>query len=150
MAMAGETVTVELRQAEDFRFSVEFPDSTAGSLTLDEPAPMGGGAGPSPTQTLGAAIGHCLSVTLLDCLRRARIPVRSIATTVRAERGRNAEGRLRVQKLVATIRAEPVDPADRPRMDRCVSVFEQYCTVSASVRQGIPIETTVDRGPAGA
>jgi len=145
--MADDLVTVELRQDDGFRFSARFPDAWFGPVGLDEPAPMGTGTGPSPTQTLAAAVGHCMSATLFDCLKRAKVPVRAISTTVRAERGRNAEGRLRVQKLRVAIRAEPVDPADRPRMDRCLEVFEQYCTVSASVRQGIPIESTVDRGP---
>jgi len=148
--MPDEEVKVELREDDGFRFSASFPGAAWGPLTLDEPAPMGTGAGPSPTQTLAAAVGHCLSVTLLDCLKRAKIPVRSIATSVVAHRGRNAEGRLRVLRFTAAIHAEPVDSADRPRMDRCISVFEQYCTVSASVRQGIPMDVHVDRGAGGA
>jgi uncharacterized OsmC-like protein len=145
--MAEDAVTVELRQDDRFRFTARFSDAWFAPIGLDEPPPMGTGGGPSPTQTLAAAIGHCMSATLFDCLQRARIPVRALTTTVRADRGRNAEGRLRVTKLRVSIRAEPVDPADRPRMDRCLEVFEQYCTVSASVRQGIPIESVVDRGP---
>ncbi len=147
--MPDEVVTVALRQEDGFRFSVDFGGVPAGAWTVDENPPLGGGAGPSPSQTLAAAIGHCLSSTLLDCLRRARVPTRHVATEVHATRGRNAAGRLRILRMSATVRAEPVDPADRPRMDRCVAVFEEYCTVSASVRQGIPMDVTVERGAIG-
>ena len=33
--------------------------------------------------------------------------------------------------------------ADRTRFDRCVEVFQDYCTVSGAVREGIEIRTTV-------
>lgn len=30
------------------------------------------------------------------------------------------------------------------RMQRCLSLFEDFCVVTASVRQGIPVAVTVD------
>ncbi len=141
---AGDPI---LHQDADFRYRVRFEGRTYGPWTVDEPPPLGGGAGPAPRDVLAVAVGHCMSTTLYDCLRRARIPVRAIETTVANEVGRNAAGRQRVVRLRVAIRADPVDEADRPRMDRCISVFEEYCTVSGAVRAGIPIDTSVNGAP---
>ena len=59
-------------------------------LTGDEPAPLGTGQGPSPVQLLCAAVGNCLSDSLLFALRKfkqAPEPLRAIASS----RGRRAE-----------------------------------------------------------
>ena len=33
--------------------------------------------------------------------------------------------------------------ADREKAQRCLSLFEDYCTVTQSVREGFPINVTV-------
>jgi hypothetical protein len=50
---------------------------------------------------------------------------------------RNARGRLRVGKL--DVRTTIGASVDRPeRIKRCLELFEDYCVVTAGVRQGIP------------
>ncbi len=142
--MAAATNAVVLRQDAEFRFTVRFEGRTYGPWTVDEPPPTGGGAGPGPRDILAVAVGHCMSSTLYDCLRRARIRLRSMETTVSTDVGRNAAGRQRVQRIHVAIRAEPADEAERSLLDRCISVFEEYCTVSGAIRTGIPIDTTVN------
>ena len=65
-------------------------------LLLDEPEPLGDGDGPNAAKVLAAAVGNCLSASALYCLRRARIDVQSMRTTVSASLSRNEAGRLRV------------------------------------------------------
>ena len=69
----------------------------------DEPAPLGAGMGPSPMQLLAAAVGNCLSDSLLFALRKFKQAPEPIHTDVVAQVGRNAEGRLRVLQIRAVL-----------------------------------------------
>ena len=134
---------VELAQVERYEFRVRYPGHAYGPTTVDEPGPIGRDAGPDPVHALAAAIGHCLSSTLVSTLERAHIPFRPVETTVRAEVGRNAAGRRRVLALAVEIATAPLEENDRERFEHCVTIFEDYCTVSGAVRQGVPIRTHV-------
>src|SRR5690349_6995608 len=68
-AMAESIVRVDLAQQSDYRFMVSF-GGAAPDLLADEPAPLGTGSGPSPVQLLAAAVGNCLSDSLLFSLRK--------------------------------------------------------------------------------
>lgn len=127
---------------DGYRFLVEFDQEGMPPLLLDEPAPLGDGAGPNASRILAAAIGNCLSASALFCLRRARIEVQSMRTTVHGSLGRNDAGRLRVTGI--DVRIEPtVDPADQARMQRCLELFEDFCVVTQSVRQGLDVTVAV-------
>jgi uncharacterized OsmC-like protein len=142
VTLADPSAVVELRQEEEFRYEARYPGAAFGPVIVDEPAPTGGGTGPSPTQILATAVGHCMSSTLYDCFRRAHVPVRGIVTTVRTHTQRNDRGRLRVRRIEVDLRCEPVRPEDRERVDRCLEVFADYCPVSGAVRDGVTIEFT--------
>jgi len=139
--MSNEQVTVELVQQQDYRFDIRFGDAVP-NLIGDEPEPMGSGMGPSPVQLLCAAVGNCLSDSLLFALRKFKQAPEPLRATVVAEVGRNPEGRLRVLRMHATLRLG-VPAARLEHLDRVLSQFESYCTVTQSVGQGIPIALTV-------
>ncbi len=137
---------VVLEQVEKYRFTVEFAGAPFPGLTVDEPPPTGGDAGPNPVQSLAMAVGHCMSSTLVNTLERAHVPVTRLHTTVRTTLGVNERGRTRVRELHVEILTQPLDEADRARFDHCVEIFPDFCTVSGAVREGIKIESRV--GPA--
>jgi uncharacterized OsmC-like protein len=56
--------------------------------------------------------------------------------------GRNADNRLRVLKITAMLTLG-VPAAGLEHLDRVLESFEQYCTVTQSVGQGIEIATQV-------
>jgi organic hydroperoxide reductase OsmC/OhrA len=141
--MPEGTHLVELEQVERYRFEARYPDQPFGPIAVDEGPPTGDGTGPNPVQVLATAVGHCMSSTLLNTLERSRVPVGPLHTVVDAEVGRNERGRLRVRKLTLRIDAAPVDPADQSRFDHAVAIFEDFCTVSGAVRDGIPITTHI-------
>ena len=63
--MAGSSQeTVRLVQRQDYQFTMAF-GGDAPEWLADEPPPLGQGAGPSPVQLLAAAVGNCLSDSLL-------------------------------------------------------------------------------------
>jgi len=134
---------VEVDQVDRYRFEVSYPGTHLRPLTVDEAAPVGTGAGPDPAQALAAAVGHCLSSTLFNTLERARVRATPIRTTVTITFGRNERGRKRIVGLEAQIECAPLDESDRDRFDRSVAIFEDYCTVTGSVREGVPVRTQV-------
>jgi len=139
--MDNEKIAIELVQQQDYRFEVAFGGDVP-ALVADEPAPLGSGLGPSPVQLLCAAVGNCLSDSLLFALRKFKQAPEPLRTTVVAEVGRNAEGRLRVLRMDATLRLG-VPASQLQHLDRVLSQFESYCTVTQSVGQGIPVGLTV-------
>ena len=139
--MSEKTVTVTLQQQQDYRFTIHFSDAMP-VLTSDEPAPLGSGLGPSPVQLLAAAVGNCLSDSLLFSLRKFKQQPDPITCTVEAEVGRNADGRMRVLHMKTRLQLG-VPAVSLEHLDRVLSQFEAFCTVTQSVGQGIPIQTTI-------
>ncbi len=134
-------VTADLRQEEDYRFAIQFADGVP-VLYGDEPPPLGKHSGPSPSELLAAAVGNCLSDSLLFALRKFKQKPEPIRTTVAANIDRNADNRLRVQKI--EVRLTLGVPRGRlEHLDRALAQFEDFCTVSQSVRQGIPVTVEV-------
>ncbi len=139
--MSDERVRVQLVQAQDYQFDVDFGTGVP-VLRVDEPAPLGQGAGPSPVQMLAGAVGNCLSASLLFALRKFKQQPEPLRTEVTAEVGRNAEGRLRVLGLQVTLTLG-VPAAALQHLDRVLAGFEAYCTVTQSVAGAIPVTVSV-------
>ena len=139
--MSHPRQTVRLTQVQDYRFDVHFSDGVP-VLQADEPPPLGQGQGPSPVQLLCAAVGNCLSASQLFAWRKYKQDPGTIGCDVTAEVGRNAEGRLRVLSMQATLTiGVPADTLDH--LDRVIGSFEDYCTVTQSVKAGIPVTLNV-------
>jgi uncharacterized OsmC-like protein len=139
--MSDNLVHVQLRQQQDYQFGIHFGEGVP-VLVGDEPAPLGQGAGPSPVQLLAAAVGNCLSDSLLFALRKFKQAPEPIRCDVTAEVGRNAEGRLRVLQLRAVLTLG-VPAASLAHLDRVLEQFEAFCTVTQSVGQGIAVSIEV-------
>lgn len=139
--MSESTVTIGLKQRKDYQFDITFGGDVP-NVMGDEPAPLGSGQGPSPVQFLAAAVGNCLSDSLLFALRKFKQTPEPIACDVTAEVGRNPEGRVRVLAMRAVLTLG-VPAASLEHLDRVLSQFEAFCTVTQSVGQGIPITIEV-------
>ena len=64
-------------------------------------------------------------------------------TTVSASLARNEAGRLRLRGI--QVRVTPVvDAAEHVRMRRCLELFEDFCVVTQSVRNGIEVDVAVE------
>jgi len=138
----SETMVTKLRFLQGYQFNVEFDIEGMPELLLDEQKPTGQNAGPNPTRLLSAAIGHCLSSSLIYCLLKARVRINNIETTVSTNTTRNKEGYLRVEGINVQINLD-VAEEDKSRIPRCKEIFENYCTVTQSVRKGIEVNVNV-------
>jgi uncharacterized OsmC-like protein len=139
--MAGNTETVRLVQQQDYQFRMQF-GGAAPDWLADEPPPLGKGEGPSPVQLLAAAVGNCLSDSLLFALRKYKQSPEPIRCEVVAEVGRNPENRLRVLGMQVRLTLG-VAAAGLQHLDRALGQFEAFCTVTQSVGAGIPITVQV-------
>jgi uncharacterized OsmC-like protein len=135
------TAKVSLEQQEDFHFAVRFGEGVP-LLHTDEHLPLGKGAGPTPDEMLAAAVGNCMSASLLFALRKFKQAPEPIRTEVEATTGRNEANRLRVQRIAVRITLG-VPAASLQHLDRVLQQFEAFCTVGESVRQGIPVDVEV-------
>ncbi len=124
-----------------YRFRVEM-DRPEWTLLVDEPPPIGEGAGPNPARLLAVAVGHCLASSLRYCLERARTPA-DVSATVDVEVRRNERGRWRVARVQVRLNLSGVDPARQSTVDRCLGLFEDFCIVTESVRKGVPVDVDV-------
>jgi uncharacterized OsmC-like protein len=134
--------TIVVERKRDFEFRVRFDNPQFPELTCDEPEPVGNGVGPNASRVLSAAVGNCLGASLLFCLQRAKQTVKEVRAEVTTRIARNEEGRWRVNHIGVKLHvgAKGTDPQ---KLQRCIEIFENFCIVTASVRQGIPIDVTV-------
>jgi uncharacterized OsmC-like protein len=136
--------SVSVRRQEGFRFEVDFGLEGVEPLYMDEPEPVGGDSGPNASKVLAAAMGNCLTASLLFCLQKARAEVGDVETKVDGVVRRNGKGRWRITEINVEISPEVGEEYDS-QYKRCLGLFEEFCVVSKSVEQGIPINVKVSR-----
>jgi uncharacterized OsmC-like protein len=139
----SRSYTITLERVQDFEFRVKF-DKPFPQLFMDEPSPLGHDKGPNATRVLAAAIGNCLSASLMFCLQRSKLEVDAVRAEVTPTVARNEEGRWRIQRINVKLNFTMTEN-DPKRYQRCVDIFENYCIVTSSVRQGIPVDVEVIR-----
>jgi uncharacterized OsmC-like protein len=137
--------TVELEQQEGFEFLVRFDFDDVPDLLVDEPEPLGHGRGPNPSRLLAASVANCLSASLLFCLQKSKVEGARVRSSVSGQLVRNERKRLRMGDLDVKIHVQGVGAEDEARLERCLGLFEDYCVVTASVKEGIAVNVEVLR-----
>ena len=132
--------TVWLRQKENYQFEVttDFPEDW--SALADEPPHLGKGQGASASRFLAAGLGHCLAASLLFCLEKSRVRLDGCITAeVKLTTHRNERGRWRIHHADVKIFTPPMDEDQQRAFQRCSTLYEDFCVVTASVRQGFEV-----------
>jgi organic hydroperoxide reductase OsmC/OhrA len=135
------TIHLEQEQGFDFRVKFDWPDNA--ELLLDEPEPLGERHGPNAARLVAAAVGNCLSASLVFCLRtKFKQDPGPLRASVTGQLARNEHGRLRIGGL--SVRIELAEDAGAlQHLERCMAQFEDFCVVTASIRHGIPVSVEV-------
>jgi organic hydroperoxide reductase OsmC/OhrA len=141
VSAVASTFSLHVEQIDGFEYRVKFDKEQFAPLVLDEPAPLGHDTAPNAARILAAAIGNCLSASLLFCLQRAKVAAPSVSAKVDVEIVRNDARRLRVGKVDVTLHTNLA--ADDPALAGCLTTFEDFCVVTQSVRQGIDVAVHV-------
>ncbi len=134
--------TIHLEQQEGYQLNIRFDWKRAADLLTDEPPPLGETAGPNASRLLAAAAANCLSASLLYCLGKEEPPDHSLRAEATCTLVRNPQKRLRIGGLdVKLVISDELSGSKR--FERCKTLFEDFCVVSASIREGIPIAVSV-------
>lgn len=137
----SDQAAVSLTQIENFRFDNHFAGGDFRLLT-DEPAPLGDNTGPSPSQLLVAAAANCLSASLLFSARKFHVALEPLSCRAAATIERNDRQRLRVSRIEVTLQCGQA-AREQANLPRLMDSFEDFCTVSQSIGQGIDVRLTV-------
>jgi uncharacterized OsmC-like protein len=143
MSEDEKTFNVSMKREKDFVFKVDF-GLDGFDFKMDEPEPVGSDAGPNASKVLAAAMGNCLTASLLFCLNKARAEVGGIETKVEGKMRRNEKGRWRIAEINIDINPEINTEEFGSQYERCNKLFEDFCIVSKSIEKGIPINVEVN------
>jgi putative redox protein len=137
MPDAKPPVVVDLRWSDGRRFEVT---SRAVAFVLDGDST----AGPSPVQMLAASLAGCMSIDVVDILRRGRHPVTGFRATLTGERAPEIPTRLTGVRVHFTVQGD-VPPA---AVERAIALsHDKYCSVWHSLRQDIAFDSSFDIEP---
>ena len=130
---------VDIERLSGYDFKVSFKEGME-PLIMSEPSPLGSGEHPHAGHMLAAAMGHCMCAALLYCMERSRAITGSLSADILTKVERNEAGRLRLTSI--RLRLRP-DVNDLEKAKRCAEIFEDYCIVTQSIREGIEIDVEV-------
>jgi len=99
--------------------------------------------GPNPARLLGIALLGCLSASFIFCLKKRDFTTEDLEATGEVVIGRNDKGFVRVKRVDVVIDVKVDGEEMRKRAEQCKKMFEQYCTVTAAVKEGIEINVDV-------
>jgi len=132
---------IGIRQIDGYRFMVEF-GAAIPDLLVDEAAPIGQDAGPHPEQLLVASVANCLCASLVFALGKYKQDAGGVQAEASCRVARNEDNRLRVEAIDVAITLG-ASAEEMPRVDRAISQFQRFCTVSESVQAGVPVSVEV-------
>src|SRR5688500_11862278 len=135
--MVKPPVTAELVWSEALRFG-----ATSGSIaTVIDGDSL---AGPSPVQMLAIALAGCMSIDVLDIVRKGRHPLSAFRTTLSGERAPDAPRRL----LKVALHFHVHGAVPPPVVERSIALSrDKYCSVWHSLREDIELTSTFDVTP---
>ena len=105
-------------------------------------------AGPSPVQMLALGLAGCMSIDIVDIIRKGRHPLTAFRTTIGADRAAEPPRRLLAVRLHFHIHGAVPEAA----VERAINLSrEKYCSVWHSLRPDIELATSfaVQDDPAG-
>jgi len=140
-----DKIHTHLRQVEKYRFETSF-DEWEGKMVMDEPAPLGNSNGPNAAMMLSSAVGHCLCASLVFCAGKAHGELEGVSADVETTLTRNERGRWRIEGIKVDLKAV-VDDENQKKTERCRELYEDFCIVTSSVRQGIKVDVDLSMTP---
>jgi organic hydroperoxide reductase OsmC/OhrA len=92
---------------------------------------------------LASAVANCLAASLTFCVGKRGAGLDGLEAEATTTIDRNEQGRLRIRKIRVTLRPDVAEGGEEA-LEKCKRVFEEFCIVTQSVKDGIPVETVVE------
>jgi len=142
MSEVASQYTIHLELISDYEFKVRFDNPAHPELLIDEPPPLGKDVGPNAGRLLAASVGNCLSASLLFAARKKGAKISGLKSSAKVEVIRNENRRFRIGRI--EVELDPTFAAeDLDKVKEAAAMFEDFCTITASVRQGIQVDVTI-------
>ena len=143
--LAEREVKVKVKLERDMIFKCDLGETKLGDCYIDESNKIKSEMlGPNAAQLLAMAILGCLSASYVFCFSKRDFTVEDLDAEAIVTIFRNEKGFVRVKKIDVTINPKIDSPEMRKRAVQCQKMFEQYCTVTASIREGVDVNVNVD------
>jgi putative redox protein len=131
------SVAAELIWSGDLRFG-----ATAGATAIVTDGD--GAAGPSPPQLLAIALAGCMSIDVVDIVRKGRHALRGLRTSLTGTRAPEPPKRLLTIQMHFHVQGDVPEGA----VERAIALSrDKYCSVWHSLRQDIDLTTAFDIVP---
>lgn len=99
-------------------------------------------AGPSPVDTLIAALGACVGIDVVDILAKRRTPVQGMSVSAVGDRAAAIPARVTKIQLEFRIRGAGIE---RVHAERAIELaVTKYCSVRDTLDPNMPIEWTLE------
>jgi len=131
---------VSLELLEDYVFKVDFDEM--GYIITDEAPPLGKGEGPNPSRLVATAVANCLSASLIFALSKKKQKPKNVKARAEGNLHR-VNGLWRIEKINVSLHVD-TDGIDKTILNDVLGIFEDYCIVTQSIREGIPVSLSVN------
>lgn len=143
--MPESQVKVKLSLEKDMIFKCDLGDLRIKDCIIDETNKIESEMlGPDASRLLAMAVLGCLSASFIFCFSKRDFTIEDLEAEAIVTIFRNEKGFVRVKKIDVNINPEIKNLEIQKRANQCKKMFEQYCTISASVREGIDINVNVN------
>ena len=108
---------------------------------VDEPVSFHGtDLGPSAVEYLLIGIGGCLGTTFIYCLQKKNIELETFEVVVDGKVSHTGpKKRLRLENVDVDLKFTPKEASSDLEINRCMKEFTEYCVVTNSITNGLPI-----------
>ncbi len=140
-------INISIEWLKDLVFKLNFQNSSLPELYIDETHDMKSpeAIGPDPARLLLSAVMGCLNASFAFCLKKAHIPLKKMNALGELTLKYNADGFLRISRMDIELIPEIEIKKGIPRMEKCMKIFHNYCTITESVRKGIPVDVKINK-----
>lgn len=136
---------VTLKYSENLHFTASarhFSD-----MDLDEPESFHGtDIGPSPVEYFLIGIGGCLGSTFAYCLQKQDVEIDLLEVVVDGQlKHTGPKMGLKLVNIEAELLITAKNEASSDKIEQCIKNFRDYCIVTNSITQGVPLDVKVSR-----
>nr|MDO8134905.1 OsmC family protein [Candidatus Njordarchaeum guaymaensis] len=138
------SVELSLKWIGDAELAVKFDKLESYKQSIEAPPEFGGkGKAPNPDRLLTAAVGGCLTLSLLVNLQVAKLNPKELNTKVKATIVPGDKGLPRFKSIDVELKPAFEGAINKDILKKVIDHFQNYCTVAQSVRKGIPVNVIV-------